>query len=834
MTPSAHTDHGDRHRTGRWGNRLRGAGLAAPVVVVLGAALCAGTAVAAPPDRPTALAGAPDYAALAVDQAPAVGHAPAVGQARGPAVPPRVTRLPIPAVAAAKRAAAPASGDRLAAATTRLGVPFDVAGVSFSGTAPNGLAVEVRTRDTHGWSAWRPVDIDSQDGPDPGSVEARRQKAGSAAVTAAGSDGIDVRVTSKAGAVPRDLTLTVVDGGSDPSDATLTPTPVATATPSAGPARTAAASTGTVQTAALDTTAATTTPAVQAVAASTSSVSPPAIVTRAQWGADERLMPCQPDRLAGFKAAVVHHTVDTNSYTAAQAPALMRAIFAFHTQSRGWCDIGYNFLVDRYGRIYEGRKGSISGFTQGAQSGGFNHSTFGVSVIGDFTSVKFPSAVQSSVARVIAWEADRSPFDPASTVRLQSGGSTRYASGVWVTKPRVMGHRDLSLTSCPGDSAYPQVAAIRSSAASQWRAGQYVGVAGKYTPVAARRFIDTRSGVGAPRGLLAPWGAVTIRPAGLPADVTAVTVNLTTTAASANTSIAAYPAGQAPRSSSVLSTSPGRTTATAVTVGIGAGGAITLRNAGGGVHLIADLAGYYSKGSSAGLSGSFRRVLDTRSGLGAPVQQVTPSRPLTLTIGGLPAGTRAVNLNLTATRAQGDGFLTAYAGGAARPGTSNLNYAAGGTVANLATVPVGPGGTVTIHASAATDVVADLAGFFVTGGGSRFTPVSPRRVLDTRYGWASAYAPLVASRPLDVTLAGVPSSATGVAFALTGTNATQPAAVTAYPTGFPRPNTSYLNPVPRQVVSGLVVSGIKSSSVALASTGGSVDLIADLLGYYGG
>jgi hypothetical protein len=271
-----------------------------------------------------------------------------------------------------------------------------------------------------------------------------------------------------------------------------------------------------------------------------------------------------------------------------------------------------------------------------------------------------------------------------------------------------------------------------------------------------------------------------------------------------------------------------------VTVGVGAGGTITLRNAGGSVHVIGDLAGYYSKGSTAGLAGSFRRILDTRSGLGATAEQVTPARPLTLRIGNLPAGTRAVNLNLTATRAQHDGFLTAYAGGAARPATSNLTYATSGTVANLATVPVGPAGTVTIYASAPTDVVADLAGVFVSGAGSRFTPVSPRRVLDTRYGWASPYEPLVASRPREITMAGVPASATGVVFSLTTTSATQPAAVTAYPTGFPRPETSYLNPVPGQVVSGLVVSGVRSSSVTRATTGGSVDLVGDLLGYYGG
>jgi hypothetical protein len=225
-------------------------------------------------------------------------------------------------------------------------------------------------------------------------------------------------------------------------------------------------------------------------------------------------------------------------------------------------------------------------------------------------------------------------------------------------------------------------------------------------------------------------------------------LNVTTTAATRSTSISVVPAGQMPRSSSVLNTGPGRTTAAAVAVGVGPGGAVTLRNTSGGVHVIADLAGYYSTGSSSGLVGSFRRVLDTRSGLGAPARRVDPSRLLTITLPGLPAGTRAVNLNLTATRAQGAGHLTVYAGGAVRPSTSNVNFVAGQTVANLATVPVGSGGTVTIHATASTDVIADVAGVFVAGSGSRFTPVAPRRVLDTRYGWAAPYQPLVGGRSL--------------------------------------------------------------------------------------
>ena len=755
-------------------------------------------------------------------------------------VKPRVTTFAIPEVAAAKASpaspsspaspAAPGSpaaqGRRIVAQSEHTGVSFDVAGVTFTGHAPADLAVQVRTRHQARWTGWMDVKVDLEDGPDAGSAEGRRARPGTEAVAAVGADGIQVRVLTS-GAAPKDLQLAVVDGGSSPADAAVDPAG-SVAGPAAAPAVAGARSSVATDSAAT-LTAATTASAV----ASAPAVARPAIVTRAQWGADERLMPCQPDQLAGFKAAVVHHTVDANSYTSTQAPALMRAIFAFHTQSRGWCDIGYNFLVDRYGRIYEGRKGSLTGFTQGAQSGGFNQETFGVSVIGDFTSIPFPAAVQSSVAKVIAWEADRTPFDPSSSVTLLSAGSTRYSPGVRVTKPRVMGHRDLSLTSCPGDSAYPQVAGIRSSAASQWRAGQYAGRAGRYTPVAARRFIDTRSGLGAPRALLVPGASITVRPPGLPADVTAVTLNVTTTAATRSTSVSVFPAGQVPRSSSVLNTGPGRTSAAAVTVGVGPGGAVTLRNTSGGLHVIADLAGYYSTGSSSGLVGSFHRVLDTRSGLGAPARRVDPSRPLTIALPGLPAGTRAVNLNLTATRAQGAGHLTAYAGGASRPSTSNVNFVAGQTVANLATVPVGSGGTVTIHATAPTDVVADVAGAFVAGSGSRFTPVSPRRVLDTRYGWAAPYQPLVGGRSLAVPIAGVPSSASGVAMTLSATSATRPTALTVYATGSAQPNTSNVNVTPGQAISGSVVSGIRSSSASVSSTSGTVAVIADLMGYYG-
>lgn len=325
------------------------------------------------------------------------------------------------------------TGDPVVAATRVDGVDFDVAGVTFDRTPPAGTRVEVRTHDASGWSGWVTLDMEEDDAPDPGSADARRARPGTAPLAAAGSDAADIRVTTPDGSVPSGLRASLVDGGDSPADAALTPPPGS------------------------------------AVAA----VTRPTFITRAQWGADESIRTCDGERLSGFKAVVVHHTVNSNTYSADQVPALIRSMYAFHVKSRGWCDLGYQVLVDRFGRAYEGRKGSLSAFVMGAQVGGFNADTTGVSVIGDFMSVPLSSAAASTVTKVAAWEADRSHFDPSTSVTLTSAGSSRYKAGVTVTKPRLMGHRDLSLTECPGDKAYAQVAGIRTNAGSIWRAGQW-------------------------------------------------------------------------------------------------------------------------------------------------------------------------------------------------------------------------------------------------------------------------------------------------------------------------------------------------------------------------
>ena len=111
----------------------------------------------------------------------------------------------------------------------------------------------------------------------------------------------------------------------------------------------------------------------------------PYIYSRAQWGANEKMREqSAAARTAPCRPASSHHTVNANNYTAAQVPALLRGIYAYHTQSRGWRDIGYNYLVDRFGRIWEGRYGGVDRAVVGAHTLGYNEVSFAMSAIGNF------------------------------------------------------------------------------------------------------------------------------------------------------------------------------------------------------------------------------------------------------------------------------------------------------------------------------------------------------------------------------------------------------------------------------------------------------------------
>jgi flagellar hook assembly protein FlgD len=180
----------------------------------------------------------------------------------------------------------------------------------------------------------------------------------------------------------------------------------------------------------------------------------PAIVARSGWAANEKIVRAKPLVVSADKLAIVHHTAGTNAYTKAQAPAIVRGIEVYHVRGNGWNDIGYNFLVDRFGNVYEGRRGGVDKNVVGAHAEGFNTGSVGVALIGNFTAATPPKAMQDALVKLLAWRLDLAHVDPLSTVVYSSGGNLKFKAGKLVTLRAVSGHRDTGPSECPGNAAY--------------------------------------------------------------------------------------------------------------------------------------------------------------------------------------------------------------------------------------------------------------------------------------------------------------------------------------------------------------------------------------------
>ncbi len=194
-----------------------------------------------------------------------------------------------------------------------------------------------------------------------------------------------------------------------------------------------------------------------------STVTPP-IMPRSTWGADEKIRRGSPTYATDVRFAIVHHTAGQNGYTRAEAAAIVKGIQLFHVQGNGWNDIGYNYLVDRFGTIYEGRFGGIDRNVVGAHALGFNTGSVGIALLGTYEDSAPSAAAQDAIARLIAWRLDLAHVDPTSRVTFVSGGSDRYAVGVPVLLRGVSGHRDTGSTACPGDTLYARLDAIAAAA----------------------------------------------------------------------------------------------------------------------------------------------------------------------------------------------------------------------------------------------------------------------------------------------------------------------------------------------------------------------------------
>ena len=331
----------------------------------------------------------------------------------------------------------------------------------------------------------------------------------------------------------------------------------------------------------------------------------------------------------------------------------------------------------------------------------------------------------------------------------------------------------------------------------------------------------------------------------------AVVLNLTVTQPSADGNIVVFPTGSAMPLASNVNFVPGQTIPNLTTVKLGDAGQVTLKNnSAGTVHLVADVSGYY-RGGPVTLPGTFAplspvRILDTRSGTGAPAGSIAPGGSIDVQIAGsagVPVqGAAAVVMNVTVTQPSSDGNVVVFPTEPNTPAplASNLNFGSGQTIANLVTVRVGSGGQVTLKNNSSrgsVHLVADLAGYYLAGTAlvpGAFVPITPVRALDTRPGGIGTLGPINAGGLVTVPNISNLRFPAAVVMNVTVTQPTWDGSIVAF-SGTTLPLASNLNFVPDQTIPNLVVVNVDQTGRAFLfnnSTQGSVHLIADVAGYF--
>ncbi len=367
--------------------------------------------------------------------------------------------VPLQQSARSVRAQSAPATDDVAVLTAPLATEeFYVAGVTWDGAdaLPQDAAVFIRVMEGGAWQDWAQLEVESA-ADEPGTT------GGTEPYIAAGAEAVQVQITGDAERLPANVRLSltpewpgeeevVLEQDAPAAEIHPATDPLAPVLAAALPFQQQAARTSVAAPAAQPTTqtASTTRAAV--------SVPRPSITSRAGWGANEAQMNWRPS-YANLRATVIHHTAGSNNYTQAQSPSIVRGIYSYHAITRGWGDIGYNFLVDKWGRIYEGRSGSLASPTGtmpvGAHAAPFNTGTVGLSVMGDYTKVGVPSAAMNAMADILAWQFGRAGLTATASSGMVSPGT--YARPKGQSLGRVFAHRDVSATACPGDDIYSRM-----------------------------------------------------------------------------------------------------------------------------------------------------------------------------------------------------------------------------------------------------------------------------------------------------------------------------------------------------------------------------------------
>ncbi len=676
---------------------------------------------------------------------------------------------------------------------------FSMLGVTWapprtSAQAPARLAITVRTHDRHGWGAWTALDpADPPSGPD-----ARSARPGTEPLWVGRSDGVQVRVrvttpgptTLTTPALPAGLRLDLVDPGSSSAD-------------SANPAGAHG-------------------PALQAQAAA----GQPTILSRSQWGADESLRRSGPSYNATIKEGFVHHTAGTNGYTDADVPKIIRGIYAFHVRGNGWSDIGYNFLVDRFGRLWEGRYGGIDRAVIGAHTGGFNVDSFAVSAIGNYdTTVPAPEMLDA-IARLMAWKLAANHRDPnGSTVLTSQGGSfTRYRSGTQVTFATIAAHRDAGQTSCPGNNLYAALPTIRALTAS------YLGTS---------MFDPSPSPATATYGS----GATITTTARVTSDQT---WTLQVTDSCRGTLVRTLTGTASPTAPIAAAWDLRDTSGRPVRPG---GYSVTLTS-GDALGSVAPWTGRVSVQATAtrpptpaavalpGAAGFVPvdpiKVYDTRAEGALPLG---PGGQVTIVVPGagrLPSsGIGAVALSIASSCATTDTAVTAWPAGGRRPSTAAVDIAAGTATSGLAVTSLGANGAVSIsNAAGSNELTVHVVGYYPTAGGQGFHQVRALRIYDSQHDPAGMVVPGTDRSVRVPTLSGIPStSMTGALLNITTTAPSGAGTLTVQSASGDRDNatTAY---APRSLVRTRAVARLQDGTFTLSAHGAATHVVVDLVGWW--
>ncbi|MGD9999171.1 MAG: DUF1501 domain-containing protein [Ilumatobacteraceae bacterium] len=370
-------------------------------------------------------------------------------------------------------------------------------------------------------------------------------------------------------------------------------------------------------------------------------------------------------------------------------------------------------------------------------------------------------------------------------------------------------------------------------------------VASGFVSLAPLRMFDTRDGRGGRLGAIQQgeeWVFPIAGQYGVPAEATAVALNLTAVNATAPTYVTVWPGGTQRPLASNLNPVPGMAVPNLVVTQLGPGGSIGMFNNSGGVDLVGDLVGYFTASSSLRLKAlTPARLLDTRDGTGGTLGQLGPGQSLTLKVngeGGVPTNAKAVALNVTVTEPSDGSFLTVWPSGEARPEASSVNMVPGQTVPNMVLARVADGRIDIYNNTGATHVIVDVIGAFADNASGRFVAIQPGRVLDTRDG-TGAPVGRVAQDPVVLKVTGVKGVPTSnVSAVLMNVIAVEPVGdsfVTVYPAGADRPLASNLNVVNGKTIPNMVLARVGTEgNVVLHNNTGHVDLVADVMGYFTG